>query len=66
MRRPTFGVLANCLEKHVKVQKEALIRSDLSMVTLYSPHMDFSSVRKYFELLTFTWNKGKICLVCLD
>jgi len=35
-------MLADFLENQVKVQKEALIRSDLCMVALYSPNMGFS------------------------
>jgi hypothetical protein len=35
-------MLADFLENQVKVQKEALIRSDLCLVTPYSPNMRFS------------------------
>ncbi|MCX6058635.1 MAG: hypothetical protein NTW69_10850 [Chloroflexi bacterium] len=37
--RTTFDMLADFLENQSKLQKEALIRSDLCMVALYSPNM---------------------------
>jgi hypothetical protein len=39
--RTNFDMLADFLENQFKVQKEALIRSDLCMVALYSPNMGF-------------------------
>lgn len=41
-RGTAVGVLADSLEKQVKVQKEALSRGDLCLVTPYSPNAGFS------------------------
>lgn len=41
-RGTAVGVLADGLEKQVKVQKEALSRRDLCLVTSYSPNAGFS------------------------
>lgn len=41
-RGTVVGVLADSLEKQVKVQKEALRRGDLCLVTPYSPNARFS------------------------
>jgi len=41
-RGTAVGVLADSLEKQVKVQKEALCRGDLCLVTPYSPSAGFS------------------------
>jgi predicted Rossmann fold nucleotide-binding protein DprA/Smf involved in DNA uptake len=41
-RGSAVGVLADSLEKQVKVQKEALSRGDLCLVTPYSPNAGFS------------------------
>lgn len=41
-RGTAVGVLADSLEKQVKVQKEALTRGDLCLVTPYSPSAGFS------------------------
>jgi hypothetical protein len=66
MRRATFGILADFLKNQVKVQEDALICSDLSMVTLFSPNAGFFLSAEMADVLTFSWKKGKICLVCLD
>jgi predicted Rossmann fold nucleotide-binding protein DprA/Smf involved in DNA uptake len=41
-RGTAVGVLADSLEKQVKLQKEALSRGDLCLVTPYSPNAGFS------------------------
>lgn len=41
-RGTAVGVLADSLERHVKVQKEALSRGDLCLVTPYNPNAGFS------------------------
>ena len=42
-RGTAVGVLADSLEKQVRVQKEALSRGDLCLVTPYSPNAGFPS-----------------------
>ena len=51
-------MLADFLEKQVKVQKEALSRRDICMVTSYSPSMGFSVGAEMIRTVDFRLEQG--------